>query len=377
MAVALLAACASDHAVNPDGSTAYEVSVATADGEAMMAWHGRSGRGFDAIHIRRLDRQGQPLGEAAAITDGQRYAYEPDLQLAGTLPILAWYEKAPNTGALTGWLAALDDRGRPRWKHRLDAAGGWARNPVIRVRGATLYVAWIETPTNGDGEPAVWTARFKTDGQMLSVPMKAGRASRNSWNLNAAIGPDGRFRVVYDARLGNRANELQLLTIGPESAQQVQLSADDGFASLYPDLGFGAGGHAAMTWFDERDGNQEIYLAMMDLSAQAKPLVEHRISRTEGASIGAYLAWNGARLALVWCETEEGRQSLYGASFDAAGQETVPPHRLARSKLNASIPSIRPFGAGFLVGWNDYEKQQNSGHGDTAAQSVARTMLLP
>ena len=42
-----------------------------------------------------------------------------------------------------------------------------------------------------------------------------------------------------------------------------RLSADDGASSLYPDLAFGAG-RVAVTWWDTRDGNAEIYLAVVD-----------------------------------------------------------------------------------------------------------------
>ena len=43
----------------------------------------------------------------------------------------------------------------------------------------------------------------------------------------------------------------------------ARLSFDDGASSVYPDLAFGAG-RAAVTWWDTRDGNAEVYLAVVD-----------------------------------------------------------------------------------------------------------------
>ena len=99
-----------------------------------------------------------------------------------------------------------------------------------------------------------------------------GKASVNTWNLNAATGDGGDFYVVYDARLGNRQNELQILTDqGGQVRRQQRWTPDDGFASVYPDLALGAAGHAALTWFDARDGNDEVLSFSRAAGAHRRP----------------------------------------------------------------------------------------------------------
>lgn len=102
----------------------------------------------------------------------------------------------------------------------------------------------------------------------------------------------------------------------------VRLSADDGSDSKYPDLAF-SGDRAALTWFDVRDGNEEVYLLVAPV-ADLKEGMERRAGRvtsTPGESIGAYLAWNGSHLGLAWChDTDGGQHEIYFQRLDAAGE---------------------------------------------------------
>ncbi len=92
----------------------------------------------------------------------------------------------------------------------------------------------------------------------------------------------------------------------------MRLTDDDGVASKYPDLAFGPDA-AAVTWFDERDGNEEVYLAVAPFP-QLRNRFEanaRRVTPTVGASIGAYVAWNGGRVGLVWSDDTEGEAEVY------------------------------------------------------------------
>ncbi|MEN7538478.1 hypothetical protein [Aurantiacibacter flavus] len=86
--------------------------------------------------------------------------------------------------------------------------------------------------------------------------------------------------------------------------QTSTLTPPDGHASLYPDLQIGPEGVAALTWFDERDGNQEVYLQLFAAGdgALAPTGEPRRISHGPADSIGAYIAWNGATLGLAWSD---------------------------------------------------------------------------
>jgi len=370
----LVSACATARPISPPGIKAFELSLATSGADMMVAWHGGA-TGRDSIYIQSTDASGRPHGYPHRVTDGERYAYEPDLQLINGDALLAWYEKDAVTGELTAWLARFDSNGEPIWRRQLDASAGDARNPVVRVSGNTITVAWIET-TKGE-MPFIWISRFDLAGNPKVHPYRAGRASSNTWNLNATVDDDGTFYVTYDARLDTQENELRLLAVTDIGVHDIAISADDSFASVYPDIAISPSGLAALTWFDAKDGNKEVYLAIMPLAdlLAGKPIPATRITHTPTSSIGAYLAWNEDRLALVWCDAVEGQQELYLQTFKR-GDPEQQIRRLTQTATQSSIPSIKAHDKGFAIAWNEYQATGHSGHRDIQS-SEASLMLVP
>src|SRR5262249_12923219 len=153
----------------------------------------------------------------------------------------------------------------------------------------------------------------------------------------------------FDATSGTRADELFLAHVSRTSSDVRRLTADDGKASKYPDIAF-SGTRVALTWFDEKDGNQEVYLFV----SPADDLVEGlegratRITDTPGDSIGAYVAGNGDRVGLAWCDNSIRRQhEVYVAQFDAGGKNIGGTTRLTDNPSDSRIPAIRPWRDGF------------------------------
>jgi hypothetical protein len=295
-----------------------------------------------------------------ALTDGKRDAYEPDIQLLDGDMLVAWYEKDPSSGALTARLGRFGLQGQSRWQLVLSRSDAKGRSAVVQLHDGQALVAWIETPAGG--APAIWTARVAADGRYLQPAQRAVTVSTDTWNLNAAVDSRGTFHVVYDARIGSRAKELHLLAISSAGQTERQLSADDGKDSVYPDLDF-AGDRAALTWFDSRDGNTEIYLFVGDLGALADIDARSiRVTATPGESTGAYAAWNGERLGVAWCDERDGQAEIFGQEFSVSGKPLAAARRITHTLAQSSIPAIRPWRDGFALAWNEYEAAQADGH---------------
>lgn len=363
---AALAGCGRPTSLSPPEQKAYELSLATDGRQLVAAWNG--GENGNAIWVRFTDA-GKPAGAPVQLTDGRRDAYEPDIQLFDGDLLVAWYEKDAASGALTARLGRFSRQGLARWQLPLSAPAAKGRNAVVRVHGDQALVAWIETPAAG--EPAVWTARVGADGSYVRPPQRAAAVGAETWNLNAAVDDAGRFYVVYDARIGSRAQELHLLTIGEGTMDEHVLSSDDGHDSLYPDLVL-AGDRAALTWFDRRDGNAEVYLFVGDTSALVSPVDprSRRVTTTRGESTGAYAAWNGGRLGLAWCDDSSGQAEIFGQDFNASGAPLGVARQLTHTPTQSSIPAIQPWGDGFVLAWNEYEAAQADGHPTIAASTA-------
>ncbi|MFT3907613.1 MAG: hypothetical protein QM718_15055 [Steroidobacteraceae bacterium] len=358
---------------------AYETSFANFHDRLAIAWHGGD-VAHDAIYLRLTDAHARPEESLLALTDGMRHAYEPDVQVFGDSLLVAWYEK-DDKGALTAMLGCFAPNGTRRWQIALSGSAYQGRNPVVRTWNNEILVAWLQAPRITEGTPAsneVWATRLDAQGVLLQPALKAGDASTDTWNLNAAVDDRGVFHVVYDAQLEQRAHELQALEIGLEGSAHYTLSDDDGHASLYPDIAI-AGEQVAVTWFDQRDGHPQVYLHVGTLADLHGPFAadkQLRVTHSPGAATGAYVAWNAARVGLAWCDDSGGTTQVYAQQFDARGSPLQPIQQLTHTAAQAFIPAIHPWGDGFALTWNEYLGiRQTAGHSATRS-SVARLAIL-
>jgi hypothetical protein len=131
------------------------------------------------------------------------------------------------------------------------------------------------------------------------------------------------------------------------------------------------GDRIGLTWFDERDGNREVYVWTgtrheMRLGIEQRAA---RVTRTAGESIGAYISWNAGRFGLAWNDNTEGQHEIFFEPFDADGRSLGPPQRLTNTRTASLIPSIRPAGTGFALAWNEAAIVA-AGHASTTRSDV-------
>ena len=343
---------------------AYEVSLTPFGDGWAVAWHDTR-EGHPEIYTRLLDVNGHPAGPTRRLTDTPSFSYEPQLAAAGAGElVVAWYAVSPSGASMTH-VAAWDLAGQagPRWTRTLSNPARLGRNVIARVEGHRLFCAWIE---KGDaaGDDAVWAQWFDLDlaGRPLSPPQRLADAGPTTWNLNAAIDGAGRAWVAFDATAGTRTDEIFLVGVDDKTLP-VRLTDDDGVASKYPDLGFGAD-TAAVTWFDERDGNQEVYLAVAPFPELRDRFEAHatRVTATAGASVGAYLAWNSGRVGLAWSDDTDGEAEVYFQGFDANGTALHAAERVTNNPTASLIPAIQPWGDGFALAWNEDVVEERGDH---------------
>ena len=342
--------------VSHSGKGAYEASLQTAPGGFVVAWHDyRDGNA--EIYARVLDVDRHQVGPEVRLTRSETLSFEADVDVIGEDLVVAWYER-PREGAKEAWVGRWTRSGESRWKRRLSRPDDDGRNPLVQVIGEKLFCAWLE---KHGGETEVWGRWFDVTGAPLAKRARLGLAGGTTWNLNAVSRPDGSLWVVFDAVVGTQAAELYLVEVAPpvdgQPTRTVRLTADDGYASTYPDIDVGhESGRIALTWFDERDGNREIYLAVLSEKALAVGQIEAqrvRVTNNPGQSIGAYLAWNGDRIGLAWSDEVDGQHEIFFTSFDASGRSSEAPQQLTANPTASLIPAIAPWDEGFALVWNE------------------------
>jgi hypothetical protein len=358
-ALVMLAACANATRLSPEDDRAYEVSAAWIGGAPAVAWYG--GRlSHEAVYLRFTDPRGRPVASPLQLTDASRDAFEPSLQELDGHALVAWYEQAAGPPGTTRrqWslLARFDLAGRRIWQRQLSSDEASGRIPVVRVAGGIIHVAWLEQ--RGEALPVLRAATLDGAGNWLSAPRDVLTVGRTTWNLNATVGPDGSFHVVLDSGPGSRANELHWLRMQGEEATGMRISRDDGSDSSYPDIAI-HDATAAITWFDSRDGNPEVYLRCIPLAGDGAPPsnlrlddAALRVTRTATESIGAYLAWRDDVIELAWTEGSGKRRELWHQRFDRECRPRTAARRVAGRAGQAGIASLASSPAGFALAWN-------------------------
>lgn len=372
--LASLPACVPAPWVTTPRMLAYDVSLGVEGNALSVAWHGGND-GHDSLWIQPLDANDRATSAPLRLTDGTRDAFEPDLQLLDGDAVVAWYEKDEG-GGLRAWVGRFDASGKARWREPVSAPGHQGRNTVVRVDDDGLHVAWLESAR--DAKPVdpveVRTTILDGSGRRKIEPLVVGAASQDTWNLNAARAPDGTLLIVFDAHTASRAKELHVARVTGNASQVSPLGADDGFDSTYPDIALSRD-RVALAWSDARDGNSEIYLAVGTMGDLTTDLARHtrRVTQTAGASIGAYLAWNGPRLLLAWCDDTPGQLEVFRQEFDARGQPVTPVEQITRTSTESQVPSVRAAGAGFALAWTERRALPATapgGHSPTATSRV-------
>ena len=372
VALALAAACGpgDPHEISQSGTGAHEVSLAVmADGFVASWYDDRDGNA--EIYIRHLDTAGEPDGPELRLTNDAAASYEPDVIAVGDDVAIAWYDRAGD--AVTPRLGRWRADGEPRWSAALAPSG---RNPVVRLAGDRLFAAWLADDPGGSA--SLWAGTWALDGRPLEQAIRLGEAGRTTWNLNAGVDARGMPWVAYDARAGTQAEELFLVRGDGRGGPPVQLTPDDGVASKYPDVAFHQS-RVAVTWFEARDGNADVFLSVVGSDPVVAPLGPvRRLTMTPGESIGAYLAWNGDRVGVAWSDEVDGQHEVHFQPFDAAGRPLAEARRVTESADRSLIPAIRARSGQFALAWTEYRPGDAAGeHGAIARSEIAFTLIAP
>ena len=375
--------------VSRSGQGAYEASLAGHAGGFAVAWHDTR-HGLPEVYARLVDGSGRPVAGEHRLTTNPDRSYEPSITAVGGGEggfVVAWYDVTADDTSSRVRVGAWTAAGGWRWTRTLSDPGRRGRVPAVAVDGERIQCIWIEetgeapavsavadgvrdggradaTRNAGTGA-AIWAQQLRLDGEPFGPPRRIAGASRTTWNVNLGMDEGGAAWVVFDAQIGTRAPELFLARVDGATATIRRLSADDGVPSTYPDVAFGAG-RAALTWFDDVGGNADVYLAVVDQDRLPRAIDEGatRVTDTAGVSIGAYVAWNGARFGLAWSdEIDPGRpHEIHFQQFTAGGVPDGAPRRLTDNPTASLIPAIRGAGPRFALAWNENVVEARGDH---------------
>jgi hypothetical protein len=183
----------------------------------------------------------------------------------------------------------------------------------------------------------------------------------------AALAANGRTPLVADAfgdlwlayeddATGGNEIRVRRKRFGVEWSPPLPITAEPGL-SLSPALAISPTGRKAVTWWDTRDGNSEIYYAWAEPGADFGPA--RRVTDQPAASqLPAVAFTRSGRIALAWMDGRNGGTTIYARTFlpgdEAAASDVRASYLEDFAEFgNAALPTIAAAGERLVLAYQE------------------------
>jgi hypothetical protein len=275
--------------------------------------------------------------------------FNPSLAWTGNGFGLAWYSTRDPNAAI--YVATLDAQGAVvTAEHGINDtfALHTASQPSIVWNGNGFGVVWQD---DRDGTSEVWFATLDAAGVRQGAEVQStdtnspSTVPRLAWNGNGygvtwAENRNGNFDVLF-ARL-DAAGHL----VG-----QIVGVAEQPTSSTAPQVVWNGNGYG-LAWQDTRDGNAEIYFARLAADG-SRAGADQRVTNDARPSLNPSLAWNGNGYGVSWFDRRDGNEEIYFAHLSSAGANTSGDVRLSNDPGSSQLPSLAWNGHEYAVSWYD------------------------
>lgn len=226
--------------------------------------------------------------------------------------------------------------------------GEHSKTPSLAWTGTEYGVSWFD---RRDGNREIYFSRIDADGAEIGTDVRSTESGGDSWNP-ALVWAGSVYGVSwYDERDGN--SEIYFVRIG---ADGTKIGADSRITnavgdSMYPSL-IHTGTDYGVSWQDRRDGNREIYFARIDLDG-VKIGTDVRVTNDGADSYNPLLAWSGSEFGVSWYDGRDGNTEIYFVRIAADGTKIDPDVRITNDLNRSRNPWCIWTGSEFVVSWND------------------------
>lgn len=337
----------------------------------------------DKIFYRRSTNSGVTWGPETRLTDTASASMVPNLSLAvapqGRVHIVwcdyirgqddeIFYKRSTDGG--TTW---LPDTQLTRDDFRVEA-DSWVS---IAAWNLLTHVVWHDF--KWDGLRYSWNIFYKrsTDGgvswqpdqRLTSYPATSGPPS-------VAVSGASVHVVWYDLRTGNAEIFYRRSTDGGATWQADTALTNDPAGSYLPSIAV-ASNMIHVSWFDERDGNKELYYKRsLDDGLTWGPDV--RLTNDPADSYRPSVAVSGNNVHLAWYDNRDGNTEIFYKRSTDNGASWSPDTSLTNDANDSFYPSVALAGTKVHLVWTDnrdgnqeiYYKRNPTGNIGVAEKSL-------
>ena len=286
-------------------------------------------------------------GEDTRISASSGNSRSASISFGGTGFGLAWSDYRDGNNEIYFATSSTDgDTTGPDSRVSFDP--GYSSTPAMAWSGSEYGVAWQD---NRDGNYEIYFARMMADGSTAGPVERVTKAEGHSYSPSL-VWTGSEYGVAFeDYRDGNYEIYLALLDAeGVKYAGETRVS-EDGNNSRYPSLSW-TGSEFGLSWHEDRDGNYEIYFGRVS-GGGAVLDSGTRVTDNTGSSYDPSIAWTGSDFGIAWYDDSAGNYDIHFALISEDGRKVYREIAVTSDPGNSYSPDLVFNGHGFLLAWHD------------------------
>jgi hypothetical protein len=231
---------------------------------------------------------------------------------------------------------------------RLTNVAGNSKEPSIAVWGNSVHIVWFDSR---DGNDEIYYKRSTDGGATWGADIRLTDNLSASENPSIAVSGNNVHIAWYDNRDGNPEIYYKRSTdSGASWGTDTRLTNAAG-NSYTPSIAV-SGSNVHVAWHDSRDGNEEIYYKR-STDAGITWGADTRLTNAAGNSALTSIAVSGNNIHIAWQDERDGNWEIYYKSSADGGITWGADTRLTNAVSDSKYPSIAVSGNRVHVVWQD------------------------
>ncbi len=304
--------------------------------------------GNDEIYFKHSSDLGITWGTDTRITNNSFFSGYPSIAVSGSTLHLTWYDNRDGNDEIY-YKRSTDGGNTWGTDTRLTTADSSSAYPSMSVVGSVVHIVWRDSrfPVNeiyyrhSTDAGLTWGPETRLTNDPANSYSASVSASGNNVHVAWEDNRDGNGVEIYYKRSTDGGNtwgtDTRLTTSAGNSEYPCVVSSD----SII---------HVA--WNDNRDGNIEIYYKRStDWGSTWSP--DTRLTNSPGNSYRPSISVSGTNLHMVWYDQRDGNYEIYYKNSSNYGVTWGTDTRISNNSFVSAQPFVAASGPSVNVIWDD------------------------
>jgi hypothetical protein len=296
-----------DDRLTNNASSSQTPRIVVSGANLHVVWQDNRDGNYEVYYKRSTDA-GAGWGSDIRLTSNSNWSLFPTLAVSGSSVHLLWMDDRDGNRE-TYYKHSTDNGASWSSDTRLSNDADWTWSPAIAVAGDTVHAVWYESDAGGNLGKEIWYARSTNAGltwepaiNLTSDPGvsmgpcvgASGSTVHVTWEDNR----DGNYEIYYKRSTDNGASWGSDTRLTSNSAASTGSSIDISGANVH------------VVWTDERDANSEIYYkSSVNNGASWSP--DTRLTNDAATSFYNSISASGPAVNVVWYDQRDGNWEVY------------------------------------------------------------------